>query len=167
MDQEDELSKDELYTSLALTDRDNELSGDELYTSPAPAGSAGGQRWYRSLLGACICLWTLIVSGATRYATYDFDHQPYNSTATDPQKPALQPPCSWAWAKEYGIPVTQGLCKLWAEHNLRAMQDALDDPVDLPALAPSAMAWIAMAARPIAPPLATLPYRLLKWAIGG
>ena len=97
----------------------------------------------------------------------DFDSHPGNVTDTDSPKPAVQSPCSWAWINEYGIPFTQGLCKLWVEHNLQAMQDALDDPVELPALAPSAMAWIAMAARPIAPPLATIPYSLIRWAAGG
>ena len=90
-----------------------------------------------------------------------------NATDTDPPKPAVQSPCSWGWINEYGIPFAQGLCKLWVDRNLQAMQNALEDPVEQPALAPSAMAWIAMAAGPIAPPLAMLPYRCLKWAVCG
>ena len=105
-----------------------------------------------------LTFWTLLVIVGTYGALLEFIDRSADASdvGTDLSKPAAQFSCSWGWLDDYGLPLAKGLCKMWVDRNLPAanlpaVQAALRNPMGQAALAPSAMAWMAMAAAPYCP----------------
>ena len=142
-------------------------------TCNVPSVSADVKCRTRALL-LLLTVCTLLVSTAAYGGLLELNDHPANETkvAFNMPKPADQPSCPWDWLKEYGLPLVRGLCKMWVDQylpaaNLPVVQNAPKEPAGPAALAPSAMAWVVMAAAPFAPSLAMFAFRPLQWAIGG